>query len=423
MTHPLAGVYITETTRGIAPTPSTATGAVAIIGHMTSGSSGYNITEDEKWSASNEGEVFVWDNLIDAVQKCGLAASGSWTSPTFSKTGFGTGGYDTKTNLIRAVELAFMGGASKVYACILSGTGTYGTSADTGTTQALEKLREFDDIYYVVVAGKPPISAVTSEMETASSVNNGKERIYVTGVSFQEAFSGTSYDLSNYTAAKSDYGRAICLVGNTIYKFGSVSYDATDTHLTSLGLASGSVEIGGNWLAAWLAGRLASKQPHVPLKNLGFTPVWSGSTTKAVLKRSQLESMSNDHVLFPRRWSTGGGSVTYMFDKGWTFSPTTADFQYITTREISDTAAKRVRSTMLPFLFSHNTAIGRATVKSRVEATLRQMVSEGMIKDFAVNVYASATDEANHIMRCDFTIVPVFEVTEIVVNLVVSSTL
>jgi len=420
--HKLAGIYINETTRGIAPTPSTTTGAVAIIGHMQSGSSGYNITEAEKWSASNEGEVFVWNNLIDAVQKCGLAMSGSWDSGTFSNSTFGTGAYDNETNLIRAVELAFLGGASKVYACVLSGTGTYGTSADTGTTQALAKLREFDDIYYVVIAGKPPISAVTTEMETASNVNNGKERIYITGVSFQEAFSGTTYDLSNYSSAKSDYGRTITLIGNTIHKFGNVVYDASDSHLATLSLASGSVEIGGNWLSAWLAGRRAAMQPHVPLKSLGFTPVWSGSTTKAVLKKSDMESMSDDHVLFPRRWTTGS-AITYMFDKGWTFSPVTSDFQYLTTREIADTAAKRIRNTLLPFLFSQNTAIGRSTAKSRVESTLRQMVSQGMIKEFAVNVYASTEDEVNRIMRCDATIVPVFEINEIQVNLVVSATL
>ena len=420
-THKLAGVYITETARGIAPTPSTSTGAVAIIGHMQSGSSGYDIADSEKWSASNEGEVFVWNNLIEAVQKCGLAVSGSWDAGTYSKVDFGTGAYDNETNLIRAVELAFVGGATKVYACVLSGTGTYGTSADTGTTQALAQLREFDDVYYVVVAGKPPIAAVTSEMETASSADNGKERIYITGVGYQEAFSGTTYDLSSYAGAKSDYGRTICLIGNTVYKFGNVVYDVSDTHLAALGLASGSVEISGNWLASWLAGKRASMQPHVPLKTLGYTPVWNGTTTGAVLKKADMESMSDDHVLFGRRWSTGA-SVTYMFDKGWTFSPFTSDFQYLTTREIADTAAKRARNTLLPFLFAQNTAIGRSTARSRVESTLRDMVSAGMIKEFAVNVYATPTDEANHIMRCDITVVPVFEITEINVNLVISST-
>jgi len=422
MSHKLAGVYITQKTRGIAPTPSTTTGAVAIIGHMQSGSSGYSIADDEKWDASNEGEVFVWNNLIEAVGKCGLAASGSWDSGTFSKTTFGTGSYDNEHNLIRAVELAFVGGASKVYACVLSGTGTYGTSADTGTTQALQKLREFDDIYYVVIAGKPPISAVTTEMETASNPDNGKERIYLTGLSYQEAFSGTTYDISDYAGAKSSYGRTVCLIANTVYKFGSVVYDSSDSHLASLGLASGSVEIGGNWLAAWLAGKRASMPPHVPLKNLGFTPVWSGSTTKAVIKKADMESMSDDHTLFPVRETTGT-SVSYRYDKGWTFSAAGTDFSYLTTREITDTASKRVRSTLLPFLFTQNTTIGRSTAKSRAESTLRQMVSQGMIKDFAVNVYASAEDEVNHRMKCDITIVPVFEINEISVNLVVSSTI
>ena len=420
-TRQLAGVYITQTSRGITPIPSATTGAVAIIGHMQSGSSGYNITDAEKWNATNEGEVFTWNNLIEATTKCGLALSGSWDAGTYSQTGFGGGAYDNETNLIRAVELAFIGGASKVYACVLSGTGSYGTSADTGTTQALAKLREFEDIYYVVIAGKPPISAVTSEMETASNPNNGKERIYISGVSYQEAFSGTTYDLSSYTGAKSNDGRIVVLVGNTVYRFGSTSYDASDTQLAAQSLASGSVEIGGNWLAAWLAGKRAAMQPHVPLKALGFTPVWNGSTNKSVLKSADMVSLSQDHTLFPRRWSTGS-STTYMFDVGWTFTPITADVQLITTREIADTAAKRIRMALLPMLFTHNTAIGRATMKSRCESVLRQMMTDGMIKDYGVNVYASAEDEVNRRVNVEAVVVPVFEATDIEVNLIISST-
>jgi len=421
--YTLAGVYVEQTTDDIRPSPLDTGRYVAVIGHMASGSSDYDVADSDLFTTGNTGTVFVYDSLVDYKNKMGIALGTNWSSGTYDLGATSDSPYCPDHNFMRAVELAFAGGAKKVYGCVLSGTGTDAETSPTGLSEALSALRAFDDVYYLVVAGANPIAAVVTEVVAASAASEGKERVYVTGTSLQRALSGSSYTYSFPTAdtQQSDTGRVICLLANTTYKFTATSgsTETTDTHLKDYTtFASGTHEIGGNFLAAYVAGRLSSQDAHTPLSYItGWSPSYKGDENLHIFGKTTLESMWGDHVIFPRRWTNGTNS-TWSYDKGWTFTASSAaDVTLITTRQILDTIAKDARNIMRQYLFSSNTSSTRASAKTSIETKLADRKRQGMIKAFAANVYASANDEANNIMRCQVDVTPVFETLKIVINL------
>jgi len=427
--YTLAGVYVEQSSEGISPSAVDTGRYVAIIGHMLSGSTDYNLQDNDKFANGQVGTVFVYENILDFKNKMGLATGDDWSVGTFGSGALGEAPFDPSTNFMRAVELAFAGGAKRVYGCVLSGSGAGPTTTPDGLTEALQALRAFDDVYYVVLAGYEPIATVKSEVLTASSREEGKERVYVTGVSWNRAFSGSdmSYSLPSIASnLKDDNGRVICVVANTTWKFTYATGDITDSHLWSGELwSSGTHEIGGNFLAAYIAGKLSSQDAHVPLSYISdWTPSYQGNKNKAALNNVKLKSMWNDHVLFPRRW-VSGGAESWSFDRGWLFTVTDKPEDangnemptLITTRQIMDTLAKDARSIMRRYLFKANTVSSRASANSAIRDKLTQRKNEGMIKNFGTKVYASAEDEVNNIMRCKIVFVPVFETLKVVIDL------
>jgi hypothetical protein len=427
--YTLAGVYVEESADDIRPTPVDTGRYVAVIGHMQSGTSDYGLVDADKFGSGSTGTVFVYDSIVDYKNKMGTASGTStWSNGTRDLGPTSDSPYCKEFNFMRAAELAFAGGAKRVYGCILTGSGTDAETSPTGLTEALQALRAFDDVYYVVVAGANPIQAVTTEMVTASAAEEGKERVYVTGTSMQRALSGSAYTYefpATDKLAQSDNGRSICVLANTKYRFAYQSGDITDTNLRDhADLPVGTKEIGGNFLAAFVAGRLSGQDAHVPLSYIsGWVPSYKGETNLHIFGKSDLESMWNDYTIFPRRWTTGRNS-TWSYDKGWMFiASTSADVQLITTRQILDTIAKDARNLLRTFLFRPNTTSTRASAKAGVDRKLAQRKREGMVKAFSSDVYASATDEANNIMRCRIDVTPVFETLKIVIQLTATLTI
>jgi len=426
--YKLANVYISQTSEGLNKSTIDTGRYVAVIGHMMSGSSQYSLSDDDKFATGHVGTVFVYDTVTEYRDVMGLASGSDWSVGTFGSGSLGESAFDPTTNFMRAVELAFAGGAKRVYGCVLSGSGTSPTTVPDGLTEALEALRAFDDVYYIVVAGHEPLGVVKTEVVNASSEEIGKERVYVTGQSWNRAFSGSNmtYSLpSATTTVKDDNGRVICILANTTYKFIYATGDTTDSHLwTGESWSSGTHEIGGNWLAAYIAGKLSSQQPHVPLSYISdWVPSYKGNKNKAVLPNTKLESMWDDHLIFPRRW-VSNNVESWSFDKGWLFtisdSPTDDDGNemptLITTRQIMDTISKDARSILTKFLFKGNNVITRSSANSSLRDKLNYRKGQGMIKAFDTEVYASANDETSNIMRARISIVPVFETLKIIVR-------
>ena len=425
--YTLAGVYVEESTDDIRPSPVDTGRYVAVIGHMQSGTNDYSLVDGDKFGSGSTGTVFTYDSVVDYKNKMGTASGSDWSSGSYDVGATSDSSYCRQFNFMKGVELAFAGGAKRVYGCVLTGSGTDAETSPTGLAEALAALRAFDDIYYLVVAGANPIASVVTEVVAASAASQGKERVYVTGTSMQRALSGSAYTYSFPSADKqqNDDGRVICILANTTYKFAYAEGDVTDTHLRNAStFASGTHEIGGNWLAAYVAGRLSSQDPHQPLSYIsGWTPSYKGEENLHIFGDTDLISMWGDHVLFPRRWTTGRNS-TWSYDKGWMFvSSATASVTLITTRQILDTIAKDARNLMRSYLFSSNTTSTRASAKAGVERKLAQRKREGMIKAFKADVYASASDEANNIMRCRIDVTPVFETLKIVISLTATLTI
>ena len=78
---------------------------------------------------------------------------------------------------------------------------------------------------------------------------------------------------------------------------------------------------------------------------------------------------------------------------------------------------------MRNYLYRGNTVGNRQAAEVAVLRLLRDIRTEGMITEFSAAVYVSDGDVQNNIMRCDVTIVPVFEILKIITTVVVSAAL
>ena len=411
MSRTLDGTYTTVVSN-IPTNASARYGAIGVVGHMSSGvkydsaGTGTNVVAGTDWEvfgSSSNGTVYQFDNFGQVTNLFGvIGTSDSWTAGTFSGTGSDTSGYDQAYNLIRQLELIYLANPNaRVYAAVLTGTGTSAdTAAPTGLTEALSELTKYDDISYVVGAGMDLNANLQSHVNTASNETNKAERIYVGGTSLQTVLSGTNYALNstllaNYTANQNDNGRTVFVPMNIKYKFQSDSKSST------------AVEVGGNFLAGYVAGYLSGipEQQSLLRQNPGFIQVYNNKEFR--WSKSDLTTLIGDGALVLRHVSGRNA-----FSRALTFAdPSSSSFTRITKRRIVDRVTKEVRISADGFVGKANTAANRLAMQSGLKSKLSTLASLGIIAaGSSARVFVEGTDIADGVVRVSVIFRPITEI-------------
>lgn len=412
MSEKLSGVYTTVDTRGFVPDIATTPSAVAIIGHMNSGTAS-SVTNGDKFSSTNSaGTIYEFNSLSEAKETIGtVPASGSWTDGTFGSGA--SAGYDTDYNLIRGIELIYQGNPSaRTYVAILSGTGTDAKTEPNGLSNALSSLLDYNDIEFITIAGLEYSDTMKTHAVSASSQSNEAERIYIGGISLNDAYSGSTdinkedtFDVSEYTAYQEDNGRGICFIGNAQYQF-LAGFQSGST-------IESSKEVGGNFLACYVAGRLSAVSEEDSLLGDGagiLTPYYNGR--KRIWSKSQLETNYDNRMLSIR--FDPNHSPSFYFEKAHTFSPKASPFKLITKRRIVDRVVKDVRDILKSQIGQPNIPAKRGAIEDVIKRKLRNLIREGLlIGSISAEVYVLTGDVGNGVLRADIDIQPVTEIEEI----------
>lgn len=367
--------------------------AVAIIGNTQDVESAVT----RYTGASPEpGQIYTVGSFSEVVDLLGGTA-GAWTPGTGSN-----GPYDSSENLLRAAELVYtVNPGAKVYLVPLAGTINGTTSLSAGSTAALGDLLMFDDIGYLVFANIDPIAAGKSHAETAADPDEpyNSPRFYVTGIDMFTVNAGgpdalddglSAADLATWTsAAASSMGLTLAYVGNHLYNF------------TTAPSGEGEVEIGGQYVAAYLAGLLSRSASNfaISYEANGFGKVkYSGADW--IHTKTELDSV------------IGGGWIMsryiqgyYAFAKGVTLT-TDDSWKLYPHRQITNTIHKTMVANMVQFLGKPQTAgmfagaqkIGEGVMNDMV---LREYVQTNPKPQVDVTPHATEVDAIN--VRVSFT--------------------
>lgn len=419
MVEKLSGVYTTADIGGFTPDQAISRGAIGIVGHMRSGS-GATFSENETFSSTNPyGTVYEFRSIVQAKAVLGRipnAKSGAWIDGTFGGGATsGIAGYDPEFNLLRGLELVFLGNpAARVYACVLTGSGVSSGASiiPNGTAEALDELMKYEDIEFITAAGLEYNSTYLSHATSSDNDANQAERIYIGGVSLNDAYSGSTdvnkqdtYDVSTYSALAEDTGRSVLFVGNGNYTFTTGWNSGSRTEI--------SKEIGGNWIGNFLAGYLSQFQEHQSLLNrgvFGFLPVYNGK--RKIWNSSELEvNYDNSHLSI--RFGASNSPANY-FEKAMTHTPKTSAWGRITRRRIIDRVIKDVRITLRAEIGKPNIASRRRAINDRVRRVLMGLLEAGMLQgSISSTVFVQTADSANGILRCNVNVTPVGEIEEV----------
>jgi len=415
MVEKLSGVYTVADMGGFTPDQAVSRGAIGVIGHMvaTSGSD-YLISGTHKFSSANPfGTIYTFTSIVDATSTLGIAETDDWFSGTFG-SGAVTG-YDGQYNLIRALELIYLGNSrAKCYVAILSGSGTNSGASVTpdGTDEALAELMKIDDIEFVTGAGLEFNSTYLSHAIASMNDANQAERMYIGGLSLNEAYSGSTdlnkqdvFDVSAYSALMGDNGRGVLFIGNSNYSF-------------KTGYKSGSVveaekEIGGNWIGNFLAGYLSSFTEQISLLNkgvFGFLPVYNGKAK--IWSSTELETNYDNSMVSIRYIASA--SPSYFFEKAMTLTTKTSAWGRITRRRIIDRVIRDTRAILRAELGKPNITSRRKSINDRVIRKLAELLSIGLLTDtVSSTVFVQTGDAANGILRANVNVTPVGEIEEV----------
>jgi len=420
MSEKLSGVYTTVDTLGFVPDVARTREAILVVGNQFTVVSGASITVDDYFSSSNpKGSLIPFSNIVEVKSELGFidgdvigSGTSTWIDGTFGSTA-GMAGYDSLYNMIRALELIYKANPSaKVYAALLSGSMTDPLTKPDGTDEALIESLKYKDIGFIVSAGLEFNSDYVVHCTTAASNVNQAERVYVGGVSMNNAFSGSAdtqalatFDVSSFVALQETKGRSIAFLGNANYTF-SLGW-------TSGTAVEGSVEIGGNMMAAYVAGLLSNLSEKTSLLGKGvntFLPVYKGRSFKWSI--SELEANYDNSMLSVRFDPTA--TIIYHFEKAMTFTPKASAWGKITRRRIIDRVTKDVRKTIKAEIGEDNTSARRSTATDRILRLLRGLIGEGMIKNkVSASVFVLSGDEANGKVRANVVVTPVTEIEEV----------
>jgi hypothetical protein len=405
-------------------------GEIGIIGHMASGivydAAGSGTlkvagTDYEVFTSTSEGVIYTFNSFAEAVNKLGIVPdSSAWSSGTYSANGDGTSPYDGEYNLIRGLELIYLGNPTAVTkVAVLTGSGStaFTAASSSGVSLALARLIAEDGISFIGMAGADFNSVLLNHANSASGETNAAERVYVGGTSINEilasgsmvpdlsAGSGNDYD---WSALLNDSGRGIFIATNVKYKF-------------QVGHSSEPItghEIGGNWFANYLMGFLSSTQEQQSLlaKASGFVQYYNGNIFKWT--RSNQTTLNNGSVLHFR---TRSGRTGYGLAR--TYSSSSSEYRRITTRRIIDRVIKETRATSDVYTGSSNTIENRLGMQTAVESKLSRLANFGLIKSgYSATVYVEGTDVADGVVRVAVLVIPVTEIEFIEIKLSFSLT-
>ncbi len=417
MVEKLSGVYSTTDIGGFVPDQAISRGAIGVVGHaLVSGSLSGALAPEDKFSTGNPfGTIYEFTSIVEAKSILGTAInrSGTWFNGNFGSGAGGSGSYDTESNLIRALELIYLGNARvKTYVAVVSGVGINAKTIPDGTAEALAELMKKDDIEFITAAGLEYNNTYLSHALASDDDDNQAERIYVGGVSLNDAYSGSGdlnkqdvFDVSEYTSLAEDDGRSILFLGNGNFTFG--------TGHRSGSVVEGSKEIGGNWIGNFIAGYLSQFQEHQSLLNkgvFGFLPVYNG---KAKIWSSTELKVNYDNSHLSIRFSASS-SPNYYFEKAMTHTSKVSAWGRITRRRIIDRVLKDVRIVLRTELGKPNIASRRREVNSRVRRTLTQLLEDGLLTgSVSSTVFVQTGDTANGILRANVNVTPVGETEEV----------
>jgi hypothetical protein len=278
-------------------------------------------------------------------------------------------------SLLRALELAYAHGASRVVAVRAE------DGSDTSYSAALDAL-EMEDVQIVVAAGRDERFAATlaSHVRATSQDPNRRERIGVIGSS---ALTGPEPpDLP--ASAVNDEGRMI---------FVTPGVKTTDRK------SGQEVTLPGSYAAAAVAGMLAARNPHVSLTNKTL----SVRGLEARFNPGQLEEL------------VGGGYLAleerrgFRIVKGVTTSANPA-WRQITTRRIVDFARIGVRSAAEPYIGLLNNDRVRKALAGSINGFLAGMVDDEMLISYDLAVTADRDEEIRGIAQVILALQPTFSI-------------
>lgn len=410
MSYILPGVYQTVSASGIPVTASPRFGSIGVVGHMHSGINANSGAIDDgdllKFDGNaTSGTIYTFNSLIEAINTIGtIPVSGSWTTGEVVGSGSDASCYDEEFNLIRALELIYLANPSarcKVAVLTASGTTASGSSGATGVTTALAALKKENDISFLVGAGMDYNTEFLTGATDHSS--DGHERIYVGGTSINRILSGVTLqpDVAEFSSLRAAGGRGINYVVNLQFAF-STEYPSEVSEIR---------EVGGNFMSAYLAGKLSTLSEATSLLKLGIDfsrQVWNTKDFK--WDKNAMEDLYSGSFVFAHLKSSGwkyGSSRTYATDGN--------IHQRITTRRIVDRVEAEKRAIGDIFVGEQNTVTTRNSIKSALDGRLLLLSQQGLINSSLSNrVYINDGDVASGIVRVESVYSPITEIEYVV---------
>jgi len=386
-----------------------------------------NETTEQFWKSGSDGDVIEHTSFADFVDTLnGPLATSDWNAGIEGDSGSSTDAiapYDGSDNLLRALSLIYAANPNAhVYACPLDGVNdplTDTTTLPSGAQRALDHMLLYPDIEFLVLANIDPVSAGVSHVEAAASSDNpyNSPRFYVTGIDLYSVFDdndGRSSPLSRSDLAlfkeASSEGLTISYIGNHITSF-TPMFDASTSDIDKW--TDNGVEIGGQLVAAYLAGVLSSRQSNFPVTEfpMGLGPTTYKGRTR-IFNVSEMENAITEGFILTRfvqnsfRLIKG---ITTTSDPSWDLYPHRAVTNFIH-KSLSGT----VRSYIGDLITS--STIGGA--QKAAESVLADAVTRRFISDYTISVRQHPTvDDA---IRIQATITTVKPLNKIYIDLTVN---
>ena len=211
--------------------------------------------------------------------------------------------------------------------------------------------------------------------------NEGRERIAVLGVTEAGSATDASATIAEASAVADD---RIALVAPGVATTDAASRSA--------------VALPPSYLAAVVAGKLATLAPHISLTNktLPVTDLAPRYNTTA------LTNLLQNQMLLVRR------KLGFQVVKGITTDP--GPFAQISVRRIVDFAKAGVRLGANPYIGRLNNSRVRAALKATLDGFLSQMALDEMLIDYELEVTATRSQEIRGIAQVTMTLRPTFSI-------------
>lgn len=403
--------------------------AIGIIGHRDLLDATVS-SSVKAYSASTRGVIYNRSSLADWIDLLGTV-----TTPDFVEgrqdDGTSTAAitpHSPKNNIMYSLALIYAAfPTANVYAAIIDGdsdglTGNDTTAIPAGASTAADDLLMYDDIGYFLFSNIDPVAAGKSHAETAASPSNAynSPRFYMTGLDLFKVFDGVTYagsgapldatnDLSTWSGVKSDYGLVISYIGNHDFNFSTIGDNNT-------------YQIGGQLVAAWLAGRYASRTVSYSVTysamDLGATKFTDNYTDNNpidyIFSLNELNEAITDGYTITRF-----SQNSYVLAKGITFaSATGTNWLLYPHRSITNYIHRALVSAIRQFMSKQKLPTVLAAAQKLAEATMSNAVARQYISSFDVSVKSHPTEVDAIVMSVSFeTVKPI---NKIYLNLIVS---